>query len=102
MQIVTSAVRTIYLPCVQYRGNSTPAVKETGREAEEEKTQDLNERRLSGKLGDKIDDDVGDTLSADKVTRCRRIAARANFVAQDGHRICHKKSDQENDIRHQR
>ena len=29
---------------------STPAAKETGRETEEEKRQDLNERRLSGKL----------------------------------------------------
>ena len=44
----------------------------------------MNERKLSGKLGGKIDDDDnGDTLSADEVTRYRRIAARANFSAQD-------------------
>ena len=43
----------------------------------------MNERRFSGKLGCKLDDDDnGDTLSADEVTRCRRIAARANFLAQ--------------------
>ena len=39
---------------------------------------------MSGKLGDKIDDDKnGDTLSADEMTRYRRIAARENFLAQD-------------------
>ena len=44
----------------------------------------MNERRLSGKLRDKIDDDNnGDTLSAEEVTRYRRIAARANFLEQD-------------------
>ena len=38
---------------------------------------------MSGKLGGKIDDDDnGDTLSADEVTRCRRTAARATFLAQ--------------------
>ena len=35
-------------------------------------------------MGDKIDDDNnGDTLNADEVTRYRTIAARANFLAQD-------------------
>ena len=44
----------------------------------------MNERRLSGNLGGKIDDDDdGDALSADEVTRYRRIAARLNFLAQD-------------------
>ena len=63
---------------------STPAAKDTGREAEEVKRQDLNERRLSGKLESKSDDDDNsDTLSADEVTRYRRIAARAKFFAQD-------------------
>ena len=52
-------------------------------EEEEEKRQDLSERRLSSKLGGKPDDDSGDTLSADEVTRCRRIAARADLLAQD-------------------
>ena len=33
---------------------STPAAKETGRETEEEKRPDLNERRLSGKLGTRL------------------------------------------------
>ena len=37
---------------------STPAAKETGRETEEEeKRQDLQERRLSGKLGSKMNDE---------------------------------------------
>ena len=37
-----------------------------------------------GKLGSKSDDDDnGDRLSADEVTRYKRIAARANFFAQD-------------------
>ena len=63
---------------------STPAAKETERETEDEKRQDLNERRLSGKLGSKADDDDrNNALSADEVTRYRRIAARANFLAQD-------------------
>ena len=62
---------------------STPAVKGIGCETEEEKRQDLNERRLSGKLGCKLDNDDGDTLSSHEVTRYRRIAARANFLAQD-------------------
>ena len=62
---------------------STPATKET-EETEEEKRQDLNGRKLSGKLGSKTDDDDrNDALSVDEVTRCRRIAARANFLAQD-------------------
>ena len=53
---------------------STPAAKETGRETEEVKRQDVNERRLSG-MGGKMDEgDNGDTLSA---------AVRANFLAQD-------------------
>ena len=39
---------------------STPAAKEAGRDAEEEKRHDLNERRLSGKLGGKINDDSDD------------------------------------------
>ena len=53
---------------------STPAAKETGRETQEEKRHDLNERRLSGKLGRKLDDDEkGDTLSADEGTRYRGI-----------------------------
>ena len=45
----------------------------------------MNERRLSGKLEGKFDDDddSGHTLSADEVTRCRRTAARLNFLAQD-------------------
>ena len=59
------------------------AAKETGRETEEEKRQDLDERRLSGQLGCKLDNDNNDTLSSDEVTRFRRIAARANFQAQD-------------------
>ena len=63
---------------------STPATKETGRETEEERRQDLNGLRLSGKLGSKTDnDDKEDALSADEVTRYRRVAARANFLAQD-------------------
>ena len=63
---------------------STPATKEPGRETEEERRQYLCERRLSGKLGDKIDDgNNGNTLSADEMTRYRRTAARANFLAQD-------------------
>ena len=62
---------------------STPAAKETGRETEEEKRHYLNDRRLSGKVGCKLDDDDGDTLSSDEVTRYSRIAARANFLAQD-------------------
>ena len=39
----------------KHKAVSTPAETETGRETEEENRQDLNERRLSGKLGDKID-----------------------------------------------
>ena len=36
---------------------STPAAEEAGRETEEDKRQDLNVRRLSGKVGCKPDDD---------------------------------------------
>ena len=62
----------------------TPAMKETGREKDEVNGQDLNGCRWSGKLGGKSDDDDnGDTLSADEATTYWRIAARANFVAQD-------------------
>ena len=44
----------------------------------------MNERRLSGKLGGKIDNGSnGNTLSADEMTRYRRIAARVNFLAHD-------------------
>ena len=50
-----------------------PRRKLTFRETKEEKTQDVNERRLSGKLGCKLDHDDGDTLSSDEVTRYRRI-----------------------------
>ena len=39
---------------------------------------------MSGKLGDNIDNGSnGNTSSADEITRYRRIAARANFLAQD-------------------
>ena len=63
---------------------STPATKETGRELEEQRRQDFNGRRLSGKLGSKTDNvDKEDALSEDEVTRYRRIAAWANFLAQD-------------------
>ena len=74
---------------------STPAAKETERETEEEKRQDLKERRVSGKLGSKMNDDDKDAaLSADAVTRYRRIAARANFLAQDrmDNRVCYEGS----------
>ena len=40
----------------------------------------MDERILSGTLGCKLDDDDGDTLSSDEVTRHRR--SRANFLAQ--------------------
>ena len=44
----------------------------------------MNGRRTSGKLGSKPDnDDKEDALSAGEVTRYKRIAARANFLAQD-------------------
>ena len=57
---------------------STPATKEAGRGTEEEKRRDLKGRRLSGKLGSKMDDgDKDDALSVGEVTRYRRIAARA-------------------------
>ena len=63
---------------------SKPAATETGRESEEEKRRDLSGRRLSGKLGDKIDgDNDGDMLSPGEVTRYRRIPAGANLLAQD-------------------
>ena len=63
---------------------STPATKETGREMEEERRRDWNRRRLSAKLGSKTDDvDKEDALSEDEVTRYKRVAARANFLAQD-------------------
>ena len=57
---------------------STLVAKKMGREAEE-----LHERRLSGQLRGKTDDDNGETLCADEVTRYRRIVARANFLALD-------------------
>ena len=39
---------------------------------------------MSGKLGDNIDNgSYGNPLRADEITRYRRIAARANFLAQD-------------------
>ena len=39
---------------------------------------------MSGKLESKMnDDDKDEALIADEVTRYRRIAARANFLAQD-------------------
>ena len=59
---------------------STPTAKEMGREREERR-QDMNERRLSGKLGDKIGNGSnGSTLSAE---RYKRVAAKASFLAQD-------------------
>ena len=55
-----------------------------GKETEEEKRQGLQKRRLSAKLGSKMNDDENDeALSAEEMTRFRRIAARANFLAQD-------------------
>ena len=66
---------------------SPPAAKETGRETEEEKRYDLNERRLNGKLGCKINDECrsGDQMQED----CRK----GEFLGtrQDGHRSCHKR-----------
>ena len=84
---------------------STPAAKETERETEEEKRQDLKERRVSGKLGSKMnDDDKDEARSADEVTRYRRIAARANFLAQDrmDNRVCYEGSSEANDSTHDR
>ena len=55
-----------------------------GREAEEEKRQVLNERKLNAMLGGKSNDDNNDdTWNAEEVTRCWRIAARVNFMAHD-------------------
>ena len=47
------------------------------------KRQDLNERRSCGELGCKLNGEDGDASSPDEVTRYRRIAASANFLAQD-------------------
>ena len=46
------------------------------------------------------DDNNGDTLGADEVTRYRRICRKGEFLGteQDGHRVCHKGSNGENDI----
>ena len=55
-----------------------------GREAEEEKRQVLNERKLNAMLGGKSNDDNNDdTWNAEEVTRCGRIAARVIFLAHD-------------------
>ena len=62
---------------------STLAAKETVRETGEEKREDLNERRLSGKLGCSLDNDDGDPLSSYEVTSYERIVAGANIWAQD-------------------
>ena len=63
-------------------------------------------RRLCGKVGFKSDDgDNGDASYVDDATKHRRIAARANFWAQDTvdiDRVCHKGSNEENDIAYQR
>ena len=82
---------------------STPAAKETERETEEEKRQYLKERSVSGKLGSKMnDDDKDEALSADAATRYGRIAARANFLAQDrmDNRVCYGGSSEANDSTH--
>ena len=67
----------------------------TGRETEEEKRQHVNERRLSGTLGCKLDDDDGDTLSSDEVTRHRRIKSELFGTTQDGRRIRHEESNKQ-------
>ena len=65
---------------------STPATKESGRETEEEKRRDSNERRLSGKLGGKIDDDGnGDTLSVDrKLEQTRQVTEIPRPISKNG------------------
>ena len=51
-----------------------------------------------------LDDDDGDTLSSGEVTRYRRIAARANLLAEErmDMSVCYKGSDEANDGVHQR
>ena len=64
---------------------STLAAKETGRETEGGEETRFERAQIEWQNGCKLDDDDdnGDTLSADEVTRYRRIATRANFVAHD-------------------
>ena len=97
MEIISRETRAGELKTI-----STLAAKETGRETEEEKRQYLNERKLSGKLGCSLDNDDGDTLSSHEVTRYKRIAARANFLAQDRVDITFATKEATNDGIHQR
>ena len=79
---------------------STPAAKETGRETEEEKRQVLQERRLSGKLGSKMNDKAEDeVLSADEVARYKEDCGAGKLLGtrQDGHCVCYEGSNEAND-----
>ena len=72
---------------------STQAAKDTGRETEEEIRHDLSKSRLSGNLGCRPNDDDGDALSPDDVTRYRRTIAGSHFLAQENNSILNSRVD---------